>query len=45
MYVFQLFDYYSGSRIILLVAFCECIAIAYIYGECASTACNYPVMT
>ncbi|XP_046331790.1 sodium- and chloride-dependent GABA transporter 2-like [Haliotis rufescens] len=32
MYVFQLFDYYSGSRIILLVAFFELIAIGYIYG-------------
>ena len=32
MYTFQLFDYYSGSRIILLVAFFMCIAIAYIYG-------------
>nr|KAG5690002.1 hypothetical protein BaRGS_007304 [Batillaria attramentaria] len=32
MYVFQLFDYYSGSRIILLVAFFELIAISYIYG-------------
>jgi solute carrier family 6 GABA transporter-like protein 6/8/11/12/13 len=33
MYVFQLFDYYTGSRIILLMAFFECIAIAYFYGE------------
>ena len=33
MYVFQLFDYYSGSRIILLVAVLECIAIGWIYGE------------
>jgi solute carrier family 6 GABA transporter-like protein 6/8/11/12/13 len=32
IYVFLLFDYYSGSRIILLVAFFECIAVAYIYG-------------
>lgn len=32
MYVFQLFDYYSGSRIILLIAFFECVAVAYIYG-------------
>lgn len=32
MYVFQLFDYYSGSRIILIVAFFECLAVAYIYG-------------
>lgn len=32
MYVFQLFDYYSGSRIILFVGAFECIAVAWIYG-------------
>ncbi|KAK3787764.1 hypothetical protein RRG08_049710 [Elysia crispata] len=32
MYVFQIFDYYSGSRIILLVAFFELVAISYVYG-------------
>ncbi len=32
MYVFQLFDYYAGSRIILVVAFFECMVIAWIYG-------------
>uniref|UniRef100_A0A5K4F047 Transporter n=2 Tax=Schistosoma mansoni TaxID=6183 RepID=A0A5K4F047_SCHMA len=32
MYIFQLFDYYSGSRIILCVTFLECIVIGYIYG-------------
>ena len=32
MYVFQLFDYYSGSRIILFVACFECVAVAWIYG-------------
>lgn len=33
MYVFQLFDYYSGSRIILLVAFFELVGVSYIYGK------------
>ncbi|KAL8577398.1 hypothetical protein ACOMHN_060220 [Nucella lapillus] len=32
MYVFQLFDYYSASRIVLVVAFFECITVAYVYG-------------
>lgn len=32
MYVFQIFDYYAASRILLLVALFECIAIAWIYG-------------
>lgn len=32
MYVFQLFDYYSGSRIILLIALAECLVICYVYG-------------
>ncbi|VDP72501.1 unnamed protein product [Echinostoma caproni] len=32
MYVFQLFDYFSGSRIILVVGFLETIAIGYVYG-------------
>ena len=32
MYVFQIFDYYAGSRIIVLIAFFECVALAWIYG-------------
>ncbi|WAR01043.1 S6A13-like protein [Mya arenaria] len=32
MYVFQLFDYYSGSRIILFVAAFMCVAVAWCYG-------------
>lgn len=32
MYVFQLFDYYSGSRIILLIALAECLVLSYVYG-------------
>ncbi|CAH8672681.1 unnamed protein product [Schistosoma margrebowiei] len=32
MYVFQLFDYYSGSRIILIVGLLESSVIGYIYG-------------
>ena len=33
MYVFQLFDYYAASRIIILVGVLECIAIAWVYGK------------
>ena len=32
IYVFQLFDYFSVSRTIFVVAFCECLVIAYVYG-------------
>uniref|UniRef100_A0A5K4EU31 Transporter n=1 Tax=Schistosoma mansoni TaxID=6183 RepID=A0A5K4EU31_SCHMA len=32
MYVFQLLDYYSGSRIILIVGLLESLVIGYIYG-------------
>ncbi|CAH8875531.1 unnamed protein product [Trichobilharzia szidati] len=32
MYVFQLFDYYTGSRIILIVGLLESTAVGYIYG-------------
>ncbi|KAA3673679.1 solute carrier family 6 (neurotransmitter transporter, GABA) member 6/8/11/12/13 [Paragonimus westermani] len=33
MYVFQLFDYYSGSRIVLIAGFLESIGIGYVYGK------------
>jgi len=33
MYVFQLFDYYSASRIVLVVAFFECIVVSFVYGK------------
>ncbi|KAH3838912.1 sodium- and chloride-dependent taurine transporter-like isoform X5 [Dreissena polymorpha] len=32
MYVFQLFDYYSSSRIVMIVAFFECVVVSYVYG-------------
>ncbi|CAG5115775.1 unnamed protein product [Candidula unifasciata] len=32
MYVFQLFDYYSASRIVLVVAAVESLVIAHVYG-------------
>ncbi|XP_064636559.1 sodium- and chloride-dependent taurine transporter-like [Lineus longissimus] len=32
MYVFQLFDYYAGSKIILLIAFFEVVVVSWIYG-------------
>nr|AKN21422.1 slc6a-2 [Schmidtea mediterranea] len=32
MYVFQLFDYYIGSRIIIIIAVLECLSICYFYG-------------
>ncbi|ELU08111.1 hypothetical protein CAPTEDRAFT_166533 [Capitella teleta] len=32
MYVFQLFDYYSGNKMIMVIAFLECITVAYLYG-------------
>nr|VZI10603.1 unnamed protein product [Spirometra erinaceieuropaei] len=31
MYIFQIFDFYIGSRIILVVAIFECIVVGYIY--------------
>lgn len=33
MYVFQLFDYYSGNKMIMVIAFLECITVAYFYGK------------
>ena len=33
MFVFQLFDYYSGSRIILLLAFFQLAVIGWVYGR------------
>ncbi|GFS02000.1 sodium- and chloride-dependent taurine transporter-like [Elysia marginata] len=32
MYVFQLFDYYAASRILMVVATIECLVVAYVYG-------------
>ena len=47
IYVFQLFDYFPVSRTIFVVAFCECMAIAYIYGMsnsvCVATFLLSPV--
>ena len=32
MYIFQIIDYYSGCRIIMVVALFECIVIGWVYG-------------
>ncbi|KAK0062226.1 sodium- and chloride-dependent taurine transporter [Biomphalaria pfeifferi] len=32
MYLFQLFDYYSASRIVMVVAVTESLVVAYVYG-------------
>ena len=43
MYVFQLFDFYSGSgSVLLLVVICECVAMGWLYGKKQS---NFWVMT
>lgn len=33
-YMLQLMDHYSGGWNVLVIAFCECVAIAYVYGFC-----------
>ena len=38
--MFQIFDFYSGSRIILLVALFECIAVAYVFGKFPDVLCQ-----
>lgn len=43
MYIFQLFDYYAASGVCLLwVAFFECIAVAWVYGELSSHTHTHP---
>ena len=37
MYVFQILDYYSGSRIILVVAMAECLVVGWVYGTARFT--------
>lgn len=32
MYIFQIFDYYSQARIVLVIGIFECIAVAWVYG-------------
>ncbi|CAD5120615.1 DgyrCDS9172 [Dimorphilus gyrociliatus] len=32
IYVFQIFDYYSTSRIVLFIGFLECVTVGYLYG-------------
>lgn len=42
MYIFQLFDYYAASGVCLLwVAFFECIAVAWVYGEFMPSRTSY----
>jgi len=33
-YMLQIMDHYSGGWNVLLIAFCECISVAYVYGFC-----------
>lgn len=33
MYIFQIFDYYSQARIVLVIGIFECIAVAWVYGK------------
>ena len=32
IYVFLMFDYYMGSRVLLAVCFTELVLVAYVYG-------------
>ena len=42
MYVFQLFDTYSGSgSVLLVVVICESLAMGWLYGEPEKTVTSY----
>ena len=43
MYVFQMFDYYLGSRVLLGVCLAELIMMSYIYGKCCVCMTSHPV--
>ncbi len=34
MYIMQLLDYFAASWSLLIIGFCECIVIAWVYGKC-----------
>ena len=45
MYVFQILDYYSGCRIIMLVAMAECLVVGWVYGTdrfCDNMQASHP---
>ena len=34
MYILQLMDYFAATWSLLIIAFCECLVVAWVYGQC-----------